>query len=427
LQIFDLAFGEAVAMGIDFTFTTTQRELQLQSRKFAREVLAEAAKCETLATPEERFRATKPIYEATVAAGYLRKCIPAPAGGDGGGLVDMAILAEEFYSVNSSVTLTMLGTVLGLLPILLGGTPEQCGRLLGPFLKSSGAPLAGFCFSEPGGSANAGSPPPGEGIRTVAKLAGDNWTINGRKKWVSSATGWDRKGAEILCVVCRTDPGASVDKSTSIIAVEGPPPGLKFERAIDSIGHRAHLVPMFELRNVIAPRHNLLGKEGDGLTLAMGAFTGTAALVGIFGVALMRAAFDFALTFAKTEKRGGIHPIIEHQAVGYALADAKTSMEAARYLSWRACHALDTQSPGADELAIQAKIYGSETAVRVITDLMRVVGIESYDHETPFGRLLRDALALPIFDGGNMGVRRRQLHAMFMQPTYDPLTACGAA
>jgi len=161
--------------------------------------------------------------------------------------------------------------------------------------------------------------------------------------------------------------------------------------------------------------------------LAMGAFTGTAALVGIFGVALMRAAFDFALTFAKAEKRGGIHPIIEHQAVGYALADAKTSMEAARYLSWRACHALDTQSPGADELAIQAKIYGSETAVRVITDLMRVVGIESYDHETPFGRLLRDALALPIFDGGNMGVRRRQLHAMLMQPTYDPLTACGAA
>jgi butyryl-CoA dehydrogenase len=56
---------------------------------------------------------------------------------------------------------------------------------------------------------------------------------------------------------------------------------------------------------------------------------------------------------------------------------------------------------------------------------MRVVGIESYDHETPFGRLLRDALALPIFDGGNMGVRRRQLHALLMQPAYDPLTACG--
>ncbi len=187
---------------------------------------------------------------------------------------------------------------------------------------------------------------------------------------------------------------------------------MRFERAIDSIGHRAHLVPEFELRDVATPRENLLGKEGEGLALAMGAFTGTAALVGIFGVALMRSAFDFALKFAKTEKRGGVHPIIEHQAVGYALADAKTALESARYLSWRACHALDMQSPGAEELAIQAKIYGSETAVRVITDLMRIVGIESYDHDMPLGRLLRDALALPIFDGGNMGVRRRQLHAM---------------
>jgi nitroalkane oxidase len=340
-------------------------------------------------------------------------------------LVDMAILAEEFYSVNSSVTLTMLGTVLGLLPILLGGTPDQCGRLLAPFLKTSGAPLAGFCFSEPGGSANAASPAPGEGLRTVATLSGDNWTINGRKKWVSSATGWDRKGADVLCVVCRTNPEVPADKGASIIAVERATPGVRFEQAIDTVGHRAHLTPVFALEDVVAPRDNLLGKEGYGLTLAMGAFTGTAALVGIFGVALMRTAFDFALKFAKTEKRGGVHPIIEHQAVGYALADAKTAIESARSLSWRACQALDTQSPGAEELAVHAKIYGSETAVRVITDLMRVVGIESYDHGMPFGRLLRDALALPIFDGGNMGVRRRQLHAMLMQPTYDPLSTSG--
>ena len=141
----------------------------------------------------------------------------------------------------------------------------------------------------------------------------------------------------------------------------------------------------------------------------------------------MRAAFDFALQFARTERRGGVHPIIEHQAVGYALADAKMMIEATRYLSWRACHAVDTQSPAADELAIQAKIYGSETAVRVITDLMRVVGIDSYDHEAPLGRLLQDALALPIFDGGNMGIRRRQLHTMLKRADYEPLLASGGA
>jgi alkylation response protein AidB-like acyl-CoA dehydrogenase len=63
----------------------------------------------------------------------------------------------------------------------------------------------------------------------------------------------------------------------------------------------------------------------------------------------------------------------------------------------------------------------------VITDLMRVVGIDSYDHEAPLGRLLQDALALPIFDGGNIGVRRRQLHNMLKRPDYEPLLASGAA
>ena len=125
----------------------------------------------------------------------------------------------------------------------------------------------------------------------------------------------------------------------------------------------------------------------------------------------------------RTERRGGIHPIIEHQAVGYALVDAKIAIEAARYLSWRACHALDQQSPAAPELSIQAKVFGSETAVRVITDLMRIVGIDSYDRGLPLGDLLQDALALPIFDGGNMGIRRRQLHNLMKQPAYDPLMA----
>ena len=137
-------------MAIDFALTAQQSELQCASRKFAKEVLSEAKAAEVLGTPEERFLATKPIYEAMVAAGYLRRCIPARAGGDNAGLIDMALLAEEFYSVNPSVTLTMLGTVLGLLPILLGGTPDQCKRLLLPFLKTSGAPLAGFLLQRAG-------------------------------------------------------------------------------------------------------------------------------------------------------------------------------------------------------------------------------------------------------------------------------------
>jgi nitroalkane oxidase len=410
-------------VAIDFRLTARQRELQLQSRKFAKEVLSPAIEAETLPIPEERFAATKPAYEAMIAAGFLRQCIPHSAGGENVGLIDTAIMVEELYAVNASVTLTLIGTVLGLLPLLIGGTKEQRGRLLPPFLKQAGAPLAGFCATEPGGSANAASPPPGEGVRTAARLLGDRWIIQGRKSWVSSATGWDRKGADVLSILCRTDPDAPPERSISVILVERPASGLIFERAIEAVGHRAHLLPQFRFEGVSVPSGNVLGSVGGGLALTAACFTGAAALVGIFALALMRAAFEFTLAFARNERRGGIHPIIEHQAVGYALADAKTAIEATRYLCWRACRAVDLQSPGAEELAIEAKVFGSETAVRVLTDLMRVVGIESYDHALPLGRLLQDALALPLFGGGNIGVRRRRLHAILQRPEYDPLAA----
>ena len=410
-------------MAIDFRLTASQRELQLRSRRFAREVLSPAIEAETLRTPEERFAATKPAYEAMIAAGFLRQCIPRSAGGENAGLTDTAIMVEELYAVNASVTLTLIGTVLGLLPLLIGGTKEQRSRLLPPFLELAGAPLAGFCATEPGGSANAASPPPGEGVRTVAKLSGDRWIIQGRKSWVSSATGWDRKGADVLSVLCRTDPDAPPERGISVMLVERPTSGLVFERAIDAMGHRAHLLPQFRFEGVSVARDNVLGSLGGGLTLTAACFMGAAALVGIFAVGLMRAAFEFALDFARNERRGGIHPIIEHQAVGYALADAKTAIEATRYLCWRACQAVDLQSPGAEELAIEAKVFGSETAVRVLTDLMRVIGIESYDHALPLGRLLQDALALPLFGGGNIGVRRRRLHAILQRPEYDPFVA----
>src|ERR1700733_5381505 len=368
---------ERRSVTINFRLTASQRALQLRSRKFANEVLSPAIEAETLPTPEQRFAATKPAYEAMIAAGFLRKCIPLSAGGENAGLTDTAIMVEELYAVNASVTLTLIGTVLGLLPLLIGGTQEQRARLLPPFLKQSGAPLAGFCATEPGGSANPASPPPGEGVRTTATLRGERWIIEGRKSWVSSATGWDRKGAELLTVLCRTDSDAPPERGISILIVERPTSGLVFERAIDSIGHRAHLLPVFHLKGVSIPRDHVLGSVGGGLALTAACFTGAAALVGVFAVALMRAAFEFTLGFACTERRGGHHPIIEHQAVGYALADAKIAIEATRWLCWRACAAVDAQSPAAQELAIEAKVHGSETAVRVLTDLMRVVGVGS--------------------------------------------------
>ncbi|HEV7791882.1 MAG TPA: acyl-CoA dehydrogenase family protein [Pseudonocardia sp.] len=408
-------------MAIDFTLAPEQRELSLAARDFARKVLTEVGPATRgLGTAEERWKATRPIYEQVVAAGWLRRILPVPVGGECRGMVDLAVIAEEFVAVDANVSLTLFAVTLGLTPLMAAGSPEQLEQHLGPFLEPAGAPLAAFAFSEPGGSANFDAPAPAEGVRTTAVLDGDEWVINGAKKWVSSSGGWDGTGPDLLAVVCRTSSDAPPDGALSVILVPGPVEGLVLEESLELLGHRAHQTPTVSLRDVRVPKGNILGVPGAGRQIVAGSFVPTAALVGVFALAKMRAAFEFTLEFASTQRRGGAVPVIEHQAVGYALADAKGAMEAVRYLCWKACHALDTGSPAAAELALHAKIFGSETAVRVITDLMRVVGIESYGEGGPLAEILRDALVYPLFDGGNMGIRRRQLHAMLAAPGYDP-------
>jgi len=407
-------------MSFDLRFSAEQLALKASARAFARETLSTVAAASLhLVTPEARFAATRPMYEAAIRAGFLRRLIPMPFGGGGSGVMDMAIVAEEFHAVDVNVSLTLFANLLGLMPLFIAGTPEQQQRYIAPFLATTGAPLAALANSEPGGSANFASTAVGGGTRTVAVRAGGDWLITGSKQWVSSATGWDGQGADLLCVVCCTDPDAPPEQRLSVLLVPKPERGLSTENCPETLGHRAHLTPRFHFDQVRVPADHVVGGVGGGKALVEASFSGTAALVGIMAVGVARAAFDFALNFARTETRGGAVPIIDHQAVGYALADAKTAIEAARSLGWRACAAVDAQAPDALELSLHSKIFGSETAVKVITDLMRVVGIDSYDHALPLAGLLQDALALPLFDGGNMGVRRRQLHELLRSANFE--------
>ena len=154
-------------MPIDFTLTAEQRELQLAARRFAQKVFADVPTAiRNEPTPQSRLMATKPMYEQLVAEGWLKKVLPAPVGGESNGMVDAALVAEEFYAVDANVSLTMFAVLLGLLPVLNGGDPNQIQQAVAPFLTDSGAPLAAFCHSEPGGSANFADPAPAEGVRS---------------------------------------------------------------------------------------------------------------------------------------------------------------------------------------------------------------------------------------------------------------------
>lgn len=243
------------------------------------------------------------------------------------------------------------------------------------------------------------------------------------KHTTTNGCGWNGKGAHLLTVVCRTDAHAPPAQSLAVIVVPGATPGVEVAGYLDTAGHRAVASPRIHFNEVRVPAGNILGRPGDGIAICQHAFSWTAALIGAACTGVMRAAFDVAFEFAKRAKRSGNAPVIEHQNAGYMLADLKMRIEAARYLTWKACHQLDRTQRRNDELAIMTNVYASELCVQVVYDAMRLVGVDSYTDLSPLSGLIQDALCFPLYDGGNMGVRRRQLHQRLKAPGYDPMAS----
>jgi alkylation response protein AidB-like acyl-CoA dehydrogenase len=140
----------------------------------------------------------------------------------------------------------------------------------------------------------------------------------------------------------------------------------------------------------------------------------------------MRASFSAALSFCKSDHRGGTVPIIQHQSVADKLMDVKMRIEAARALTWKALSTLergDVSWEAKLEIALEAKIWCSDQAPKAVLECMAAVGTKSYAKDMPFSRLLEDAVVLPLFDGGNVGVRRRQLEKILQNDDYKPWAA----
>lgn len=411
-------------MTVSFHLSPEQEQLKLGARQFAEEHLRPlAAEVRKEPDPLRRALLARPTFEKAVAAGFLKGLIPAPFGGAAAGGVEACILIEEWACHSPDFVISLAGPLIALAPVYEAGTPEQIQRFVAPFLADHGAPVAAMAFSEPEGTANFAAPPPAEGLRTIAVPDGDSWVVNGRKAWASHLAGWDDNGPDVMTIVCRTPGGVSL-----IVAEREHLAGhIEVEEHYDLAGLRGCMTSRIRLHDVRVPRSNILGAEGQGVQLTYNAFWASGASIGIFAVAAMRQAFDVAYYYALTEKRGGAVPIIEHQSVADVLADAKSRLEAVRLLAWRALDAVIAQDAAGPELALHAKIFGSEMGVEVISRLMNVVGVQAYDNNFPLMAYLSEALAYPIIEGSNTGIRRRQLQDLFRTPGYNPLSASGMA
>jgi nitroalkane oxidase len=414
-------------VAIDFSLSDSQRELQETARELAERVLGPIVeKIDRSADGWESFLASREAYRQIALAGFTKAFIPADYGGAGFPLLDIAIASEELARVDVNVPTTMLANGLALYPVIHYGTPEQKERFLRPFAEDAeGDVLVALAFTDVAGGANYDSPDPAGGIQTIARRDGDEWVITGEKHFVTNGTGWDKAGCDLYTVICRTDPTAGADEALAVIAVPGDSGGISVVDVYDKLGHRGVVTPRIRFDRVRVPAANLIGQPGPlGRRIFDEAFSWSAALIAAACVGAMRAAFEYALDFARHEKRLGTVPVIEHQNVGFMLADIKMRIEACRYLAWKACHDFEHTGGRAQELAITAKVYCSEAATSVVYDAMRLVGAASYTtNMTPLERMMRDAMAFPLYDGGNLGIRRRQLHEMMRRPGYDSMLA----
>ncbi|KAL2840273.1 acyl-CoA dehydrogenase/oxidase [Aspergillus pseudoustus] len=418
---------------VSFTLTPSELATRHAARTFATTHLTSAkATYASLPTPQARFQSLQPIYSAAVHAGLIKAQIPAPVGGASTSLIDAAILVEEFYAVEASACLTIFGTGLGLTPLCLAFRAEL-QPFLEPFLSGEGAPLASLVFSEPDGVANwlePGAP----GLQTTAYRDGDEWVLNGEKIWATNSAGWDFRGADLGCVVCRCVDETVVSNATSpsdlitILLVTREDIQRNGDESFqvlshpETAGHKAVSGPHIKYNNLRLPAKNLLCAPGTGTAIVTHSFEISAMLVGAMGVGIQRAAFETALSFSRSA-RGGTVPIAQRQSVADLLINIKMRTETSRFLTWKAAHAL-LEGPGEHEQrrehALLAKVHCSEAAVQSVLDAVNAVGVSAYSTDLPLADLLSTALVLPIFDGGNVGIRRRALQELITADGYQP-------
>ncbi|KAF4985384.1 hypothetical protein FDECE_16593 [Fusarium decemcellulare] len=425
---------------IDFTLNPSQAQAQRDARAFASTVLKKAAAQYSSQTDQKsRFQATRPFYREAVRHGLVKAQIPVPLGGTMESLTHSAIVLEELFAVEPAVSITIVASALGLMPLILGGTPALQEKHLKPFLSGEGEPVASLMHSEPNGTANwleKGGP----GLQTTARKDGNEWVINGEKLWTSNSAGWGDGGADLACVVCRLsdDPSKPQDPNVDpasliLILLVTPEVIAKNKKGAYHVlgepelaGHITTSGPHTRFTEFRVPHENLLRSPGEGASVVETAFTMSAALVGAMAVGTMRAAFDEALAFAKSDTRGGSKPIIEHQSVADKLIDCKMRIETSRLLVWKAVHTLDDAAVEWKtklEISMQAKIYATDCAVDCVVDAMKAVGMKSYAKDVSFPRLLNEAMCYPLFDGGNIGLRRRQMQRLMIEEDYEPWAA----
>ena len=307
-------------------------------------------------------------------------------GGMGGGAMELAVMVEELSKVCSGIALALAATALGTFPIILFGTDEQKKKYL-PRI-ASGKSLAAFGLTE----ANAGSD--ASGITTTAKLDGDHYVLNGTKQWITNGG-----EAEIYTVVAMTNKAKGARGASAFIVEKGTP-GFTFGKKENKMGIRASATRELVFQDCRIPKANLIGKEGMGFIVAMKTLDSSRPGVAAQALGIAAGALDEAVAYSRQRRQFG-KPIGSFQGVQFMLADMATQVEAARALIYGAARYIDTGATDISKVSAMCKLFASDTAMKVTTDAVQILGGYGYMKEYPVEKMMRDAKITQIYEGTN--------------------------
>jgi len=356
-----------------------QQQIRDLARDFARERLAPGA-----AKRDRESLFPREELKEMGELGLLGMLVPEAYGGSDTGVIAYAAALEEIAAGDGPCsTIMSVHSSVGCVPILKFGNDDQRQRFL-PKL-ASGEWIGGFALTEPQAGSDASN------LKTRARRDGDHYVLDGAKQFITSG-----KNGQVIIVFAVTDPDAGKKGITAFI-VPTDTPGYEVIRVEEKLGLHSSDTCQIAFSGMRIPDELRLGEEGEGYRIALANLEGGRIGIAAQAVGMAKAAFEAARDYARERSAFG-KPIVEHQAVGFRLADMATRIEAARQLVFHAASLREAGLPCLSE-ASMAKLFASELAERVCSDAIQIHGGYGYMADYPVERIYRDVRICQIYEG----------------------------
>jgi alkylation response protein AidB-like acyl-CoA dehydrogenase len=367
---------------MDFNLTEEQQMVRDMARKFAEaEIKPVAARLD--ANHEHPAEICKKLAELK----FLGIAVPEEYGGGGMDYISYVVALIEISKACASTGVIMsVNNSLYCYPVMAYGTHEQKVKYLTPV--ASGERLGCFGLTEAG----AGSDP--ARMRTTAVLEGDEWVLNGEKKFITNG---NVAGLSVVAAVTDKEKGYK-GISSFVVDLENTP-GFSLGRVEEKLGINASGTAELVFDNARLPKDALLGKPGEGFKQMLSTLDGGRIGIASQAIGIGRAVLEESTDYAKTREQFG-QPISAFQAIQWKLADMATQLDAAELLTLRAAWLEDHHLPY-DKAAAMAKMYASDAAMQASIEGIQILGGYGYCREYPMERHMRDAKITQIYEGTN--------------------------